>query len=162
MCYSVTAPYRRYRAVTDFKTRVTFSKESVCCTDAERRQSHSVSSSSSAVLPTSSPYRVVAWILQRIQQDLGLALHALILNQSLGDNKLYEAANGNGIAMLVLIEAHIRNNMHSSQAILTCNFARLQLLGKTFPIASPNSAYTFKEWLRDFKEVASLVPHASH
>jgi len=64
--------------------------------------------------------------------------------------------------MLVLIEAHIRNNMHSSQAILTCNFARLQLLGKTFPIASPNSAYTFKEWLRDFKEVASLVPHASH
>ena len=50
MCYSVTAPYRRYRAVTDFKTRVTFSKESVCCTDAERRQSHSVSSSSSGEL----------------------------------------------------------------------------------------------------------------
>jgi len=63
--------------------------------------------------------------------------------------------------MLVLIEAHIRNKMHSSQAILTCNFARLQLLGKTFPIASPNSAHTFKEWLRDFKEIASLVPHAT-
>jgi len=118
--------------------------------------------SAAPVLPTSSPYRIVAWILQRVQQDLGLALHALILDQSLGD-KLYEAANGNGIAMLILIEAHIRNNMHSSQglAILTCNFARLQLLGKTFPIASPNSAHTFKEWLRDFKEIASLVPHAT-
>jgi len=117
--------------------------------------------SAAPVLPTSSPYRIAAWILQRVQQDLGLALHALILNQSLGD-KLYEAANGNGIAMLVLIEAHIRNNMHSSQAILTCNnFAHLQLLGKTFPIASPNSAHTFKEWLRDFKEIASRVPHAT-
>jgi len=81
-----------------------------------------------------------------------------MLDQSLGD-KLYKTAHGNGIAMLVLIEAHIRNNMHSSQAIRTCNFARLQLLGKTFPIASPNSAHTFKEWLRDFKEIAtSLVP----
>ena len=116
--------------------------------------------SAAPVLPTSSPYRVVTWILQRIQQDLGLALHALILDQSLGD-KLYETANGNGIAMLVLIEAHIRNNMHSSQAILTCNFARLQLLGKTFLIASPNSAHSFKEWLRDLKEIASLVPHAT-
>jgi len=111
-------------------------------------------------LPTSSPYRIVAWILQRIQQDLGLALHALILDQSLGD-KLYEKANGNGIAMLVLIEAHIRNNMHGSQAVLTSNFARLQLLGKTFPISSPNSAHTFKEWLRDFREIANLVPHAT-
>jgi len=94
------------------------------------------------------------------QQDLGLALHALILDQSLGD-KLYEKANGNGIAMLVLIEAHIRNNMHGSQAILTSNFARLQLLRKTFPISSPNSAHTFKEWLCDFREIASLVPHAA-
>jgi len=111
-------------------------------------------------LPTSSPYRVVAWILQRIQQDLGLALHALILGQSLGD-KLYEKANGNGIAMLILIEAHIRNDMHGSQAVLTSNFARLQLLGKTFPISSPNSAHTFKEWLRDFREIANLVPHAT-
>jgi len=111
-------------------------------------------------LPMSSPYRSVAWILQRIQQDLGLALHALILDQSLGD-KLYETAHGNGITMLVLIEAHIRNNMHSTQAILTCNFARFQLLGKSFLIASPNSAHTFKEWLRDFKEIASLVPHAT-
>jgi len=32
VCYSVTALYRRYRAVTDFETRVTISKESVCCT----------------------------------------------------------------------------------------------------------------------------------
>jgi len=111
-------------------------------------------------LPTSSPYKVVAWILQRIQQDLGLALHALILNQSLG-NKLYKKANGNGIAMLVLIEAHIRSNMHGIQAVLTSNFARLQLLGKTFPISSPNSAHTFKEWLRDFREITSLVPHAN-
>jgi len=62
--------------------------------------------------------------------------------------------------MLVLIEIHIRNNMHSTQAILTCNFARLQLLGKSFPIASPNSAHTFKKWLHDFKEIANLVPHA--
>ena len=31
MCYSVTALYRRYRAVTDFETRVTISIESVCC-----------------------------------------------------------------------------------------------------------------------------------
>ena len=60
-------------------------------------------------LPMSSPYRIVAWILQRIQQDLGLALHALILDQSLGD-RLYKTAHGNGIDMLVLIEAHIRNN----------------------------------------------------
>jgi len=100
--------------------------------------------SAAPALPTSSPYRVIAWILQRIQQDLGLALHALILDQSLG-YKLYEKANGNGIAMFVLIEAHIRNNMHGSQAVLTSNFARLQLLGKTFPISSPNSAHTFKE-----------------
>ena len=47
--------------------------------------------------------------------------------------------------MLVLIEAHIRKNMHGSQAVLTSNFARLQLLGKAFPISSPNSAPTFKE-----------------
>ena len=32
MCYSVTALYRRYRAVTDLKTRVTISIKSVCCT----------------------------------------------------------------------------------------------------------------------------------
>ena len=32
MCYSVTALYRRYRAVTDFETRVTISKKSVCHT----------------------------------------------------------------------------------------------------------------------------------
>ena len=32
MCYSVTALYRRYRAVTDFETRVTISKKSVCRT----------------------------------------------------------------------------------------------------------------------------------
>jgi len=31
VCYSVTALYRRYRAVTDFETRVTISIESVCC-----------------------------------------------------------------------------------------------------------------------------------
>ena len=94
--------------------------------------------SAAPALPTSSPYRIVAWILQRIQQDLGLALHALILNQSLGD-KLYEKANGNGIAMLVLIKAHIRNNMHGIQAVLTSNFACLQLLGKTFPICLPTA-----------------------
>jgi len=35
--------------------------------------------SAAPVLPTSSLYRVVAWILQRIQQDLGLTLHALRL-----------------------------------------------------------------------------------
>ena len=34
VCVSVTviALYRRYRVVTDFETRVTFSKKSVCCT----------------------------------------------------------------------------------------------------------------------------------
>ena len=111
-------------------------------------------------LPMSSPYTIVTWIIQRIQQDHGLALHALILDQSLGD-KLYETAKGNDIKMFILMEGHICNNMHGTQAILTCNFARLQLLGKYFPIASPNSAHTFKEWLRNFKEIARLVPHAT-
>jgi len=32
VCYSVTALYRRYRAVTDFETRVTISIKSVCRT----------------------------------------------------------------------------------------------------------------------------------
>jgi len=32
VCYSVPALYRRYRAVTDFETRVTISKKSVCRT----------------------------------------------------------------------------------------------------------------------------------
>jgi len=73
-------------------------------------------------------------------------------------NKFYEGAGGMGMAMLVLIEQYILAHTNSQQALLTCNFARTQILRTPLPHATANCAHTPLEFILNYQEIAGLCP----
>jgi len=108
-------------------------------------------------LPIINPYKYKRWILLQIQRELALALRRIIADSTLAD-KLYDAADGRGPTMLVLIQDFVGAHMTAMQATLTANFARSQVIHALIDPASSNCAHAFLEAVSKYLEVSRLCP----
>jgi len=109
-------------------------------------------------LPAIHPYKFKGWILFDIQRELALALRRIIADSTLAD-KLFNAADGRGPAMLVLIQDFISAHMTSMQATLTANLARSQVIhAPIIDPASSNRAHAFLKAVSKYIEISRLCP----
>jgi len=108
-------------------------------------------------LPAINPYKYKRHILLGIQRELVLAIRRAITDSTLAD-KLYDAAEGRGPAMLVLIQDFVGARMTGMQATLTANFARSQIVNALIDPTSSNCAYAFLEAVDKYREISRLCP----
>jgi len=114
-------------------------------------------SAAADALPAINPYKYKEHILLGIQRELALAIRRVITDSTLAD-KLYNAAEGRGPAMLVLIQDFIGAHMTGMQATITANFARSQIVNALIDPASSNCSYAFLEAVNKYLEISWLCP----
>ena len=108
-------------------------------------------------LPAIHPYKFKGWILFDIQRELALALRRIIAYSILAD-KLFNAADGQCPAMLVVIQDFISAHMTGMQATLTANLARSQVIHAPIDPASSNCAHAFLKVVSKYFEISRLCP----
>jgi len=108
-------------------------------------------------LPAINPYKYKRHILLGIQREPVLAIRRIITDSTLA-GKLYDAADGRGPAMLVLIQDFVGARMTGMQAMLTANFARSQVINALIDPTSSNCAYAFLKAVDKYLEISRLCP----